>query len=46
MNDSAVLLKGEIRSWSLVGFKGLNIDKKVDIFKIFIHLDVYLDPIH
>ena len=39
-NDSAVLLKGEIRCWSLLGFKGLI--KEFAGFLITYYLFIYL----
>ena len=39
-NDSAVLLKGEIRCWSLLGFKGLI--KEFAVFLIMYYLFIYL----
>ena len=39
-NDSAVLLKGEIRCWSLLGFKGLI--KEFAVFLITYYLFIYL----
>ena len=39
-NDSAVLLKGEIRCWSLLGFKGLI--KEFAVFLITYYLFNYL----
>ena len=39
-NDSAVLLKGEIRYWSLLGYKGLI--KEFAVFLITYYLFIYL----
>ena len=39
-NDSVLLLKGEIRCWSLLGFKGLI--KEFAVFLITYYLFIYL----